>query len=66
MAIIKSAWEIAMERANAIQADPKKIQKDLTIKEGRQIAAAFLLDIDGTKEEAEKKYDSYSNEAKAM
>ena len=31
---------------------------------GRQIAAA-LLDIDGTKEEAEKKYDSYSNEAKA-
>lgn len=65
MAIIKSAWEIAMERANAIQADPKKIQKDLTIKEGRQIAAAYLLDIDGTKEEAEKKYDSYSNEAKA-
>lgn len=65
MAIIKSAWEIAMERAESIEADPAKIKKDLNIKEGRQIAAGFLLDIDGTKEEAEKKYNSYSGEAKS-
>ncbi|MFA5699581.1 MAG: DUF6657 family protein [Sphaerochaeta sp.] len=65
MAIIKSAWEIAMERAESIEADPAKIKKDLNIKEGRQIAAGFLLDIDGTKEEAEQKYNSYSGEAKS-
>ena len=66
MAIIKSAWEIAMERADSIQADPAKIKKDLNIKEGRQIAAAFLLDIDGTIEEAQKKYDSYKEDAKTF
>jgi hypothetical protein len=64
MAIIKSAWEIAMERADSIQADPDKIKKDLNIKKGRQIAAAFLLDIDGTKEEAQKQYDSCAKDAK--
>lgn len=64
MAIIKSAWEIALERADSIQADPDKIKKDLNIKKGRQIAATFLLDIDGTKEEAQKKYDSCAKDAK--
>ncbi|MGE4584593.1 MAG: DUF6657 family protein [Sphaerochaeta sp.] len=64
MAIIKSAWELALEKTEALQADPEKIKRDLKVKEGRQLAATFLNDIDATKEVTEQKYASYQGQAK--
>ena len=43
MSLLKSAWEIALERTEGIQADPEKIKKDSVLKEGRRLAGAFLL-----------------------
>ena len=59
MAIIKSAWELALEKTASLEVDPVKIQRDLKIKEGRQIAATFLMDIDVSQEDTQKKYDAY-------
>ena len=59
MAIIKSAWELALEKTASLEVDPVKIQRDLKIKEGRQLAANFLMDIDVSQEDTQKKYDAY-------
>ncbi|HKL59388.1 MAG TPA: DUF6657 family protein [Sphaerochaeta sp.] len=59
MAIIKSAWELALEKTASLEVDPVKIRRDLKIKEGRQIAANFLMDIDVSQEDTQKKYDAY-------
>ena len=64
MAIIKSAWELALEKTASLEVDPVKIQRDVKIKEGRQIAANFLLDIDVSQEDTQKKYDAYPKEEK--
>ncbi len=66
MAIIKSAWELALEKTEDLHIDPEKITRDLLIKEGRQISAAFLNDIDVTKEATEKKYLSYAEEKRPL
>lgn len=44
MALLKSAWEIALEKTENIEADPEKIKRDLTINEGRRLAGAYLND----------------------
>ncbi len=64
MAIIKSAWELALEKTASLEADPVKIQHDQKIKEGRQLAANFLMDLDVTQEDTQKKYDTYTKEEK--
>ncbi|MBG0767971.1 MAG: hypothetical protein H0S77_10250, partial [Spirochaetaceae bacterium] len=64
MAIIKSAWELALEKTENLQADPKKIKKEQLIKRGRQLAATFLMDIDATKEGTKKQYASYVGQEK--
>lgn len=64
MAIIKSAWELALEKTASLEADPVKIQRDLKIKEGRQLAANFLMDIDVSQEDTQKKYDAYPEDEK--
>ncbi|HKM05434.1 MAG TPA: DUF6657 family protein [Sphaerochaeta sp.] len=66
MAIIKSAWELALEKTATLEADPVKIQRDLKIKEGRQNAANFLMDMDVTQEETQKKYDAYPKKDKLI
>jgi len=65
MAIIKSAWELALEKAENLQVDPVKIKRDLKVKEGRQLAGSFLSDIDATKENTKKQYDAVPVEDKA-
>ena len=64
MAIIKSAWELALEKTASLEADPDKIKRDLKVKEGRQIAATFLNDIDSTKEGTEKRFKSFEGKDK--
>ncbi|MDI9428755.1 MAG: hypothetical protein QM434_02565, partial [Spirochaetota bacterium] len=66
MAIIKSAWELALEKTEGLQIDSEKIKSELTIKEGRQIAAALLNDIDVTKEETAERYNAFSGEKKRL
>lgn len=66
MAIIKSAWELALEKTEGLTIDSEKIKADLTIKEGRQLAAAFLNDIDMTKEATIKRYNAYSGDKKLL
>lgn len=66
MAIIKSAWELALEKAEGLAIDPDKIRRDQLIKEGRQIAAALLNDIDVTVEDTKKKYDTYAAEQQQL
>lgn len=66
MAIIKSAWELALEKTATLEADPIKIRHDLKQKEGRQLAATFLMDIDVTKEETQKKYEALPAKDKAI
>lgn len=64
MAIIKSAWELALEKTEKLQVDPVKIKRDLKVKEGRQLAGTFLSDIDATKEGTKKQYDAVAAEDK--
>ena len=64
MAIIKSAWELALEKTASLEADPDKIKRDLKVREGRQIAATFLNDIDSTKEGTEKRFKSFEGKDK--
>jgi len=66
MAIIKSAWELALEKTEGLQIDSEKIKSDMTIKEGRQVAAAFLNDIDVTKEETAKRYNAFPDDKKKL
>ena len=51
MAIIKSAWEIAMERADSIQADPAKIKKDLNKLENEFLTIEEFCTYSGIKYE---------------
>lgn len=44
MAIIKSAWEIALEKTKDLKVDTKKVQQDETIQKGRRLAAGYLND----------------------
>ncbi|NLA98361.1 MAG: hypothetical protein GX836_09230 [Spirochaetales bacterium] len=64
MAIIKSAWELALEKTEKLQVDPVKIKRDLKVKEGRQLAGNFLSDLDATKEGTKKQYDAVPAEEK--
>lgn len=64
MAILKTAWEIAMERAESLQVDTQKVKRDLTVKEGRQLAGYFLTDIDADKDEVKRTYDAVPAEDK--
>lgn len=64
MAIIKSAWELALEKTASLEIDPAKVKRDMKLKEGRQLAAALLMDIDVTEEETKKLYDASAEEDK--
>ena len=46
MALIKSAWEIALEKTEGIEADPKKIRRDLLMNEGKKLAGTYLTEIE--------------------
>lgn len=50
MSLLKSAWEIALEKTKEIEADPEKIRQDAVINEGRRLAGTYLgeLEADGS------------------
>jgi len=59
MSLIKSAWEIALEKTEDIEVDENKIRKDQRIEKGRRLAGSYLSDVEATLEEFE---DSYNRE----
>lgn len=56
MALLKSAWEIALERTEGIEADPEKIKRDAAINEGRRLAGTYLSEIENDGAQLEKTY----------
>ncbi len=56
MSLLKSAWEIALERTEGIDVDENKIRKDQRIEKGRRLAGSFLSDVEATFESIEEKY----------
>jgi hypothetical protein len=51
MALIKSAWEIALEKTEGIEADPEKMRRDKLINEGKRVAGTYLTDIESDGQE---------------
>jgi len=58
MSLLKSAWEIALERTENIQADPEKIKKEAALNDGRRLAGAFLISDSPNPEPIENAYSS--------
>lgn len=58
MSLLKSAWEIALERTENIQADPEKIKKEAVLNDGRRLAGAFLTADTPDSQPIEKAYGS--------
>ena len=46
MSLLKSAWEIALEKTESIEADPEKIRRDALINEGRRLAGTYLTELE--------------------
>ncbi|MFA6776589.1 MAG: DUF6657 family protein [Sphaerochaetaceae bacterium] len=66
MSVIKSAWEIALEKTQDINVDPEKIAKTEKIQDGRKLAAAFLQDDDQTPEMVQKKLKGFKGNEKEL
>ncbi len=56
MSLLKSAWEIALERTEDIEVDTQKIRTDMLVDEGRRMAGAYLSDIEATFSTLESSY----------
>ncbi len=62
MSLLKSAWEIALEKTEDIEVDENKIRKDQRIEKGRRLAGSYLSDIEATFEALEKSYKDIPEE----
>lgn len=62
MALLKSAWEIALEKTEGIEADPEKIKRDQMVNEGRRSAGSYLSDPEQDGSQLEKTYTSAAPE----
>jgi hypothetical protein len=66
MSVIKSAWEIALEKTQDINVNPEKIAKTEKIQDGRKLAAAFLQDDGQTPEMFQKNLKSFKGNEKEL
>ncbi|MHC1691414.1 MAG: DUF6657 family protein [Sphaerochaetaceae bacterium] len=66
MALLKSAWEIVMDRTENIQADPEKIHKEDLRKDGRRLAGSYLLGVDGNEQEVQRTYAACAPQDKPL
>ena len=48
MSLLKSAWEIALEKTKDIEADAKKIREDELFNQGRRLAGTYLNELEDT------------------
>lgn len=56
MSQIKSAWEIALEKTEDIQADPEKIRHDELVTQGRRLAGKYITSVKGDFSAVKKAY----------
>lgn len=66
MAIIKSAWEIALEKTKDLKVDEKKYKRDAVIQRGRKLAASFLQDDKMEENEVRKRIGETKGEEKTL
>jgi hypothetical protein len=64
MSLLKSAWEIALERTEGIEADTEKIKQDLLVDEGKRMAGAYLSDIEANIETLQSSFTEKSEQEK--
>ncbi|PKL28395.1 MAG: hypothetical protein CVV46_06700 [Spirochaetae bacterium HGW-Spirochaetae-2] len=64
--LLKSAWEIALERTEGIEADPEKIRQDNLVNEGRRLAGSYLTDPEADGTSVAKAYASAAQEDKPL
>ena len=60
MGRIKSAWEIALEKTEAIEVDENKIRHNANIDAIRRIAGAYLLNEEDTEESTKNNLMKFS------
>jgi phosphoglycolate phosphatase-like HAD superfamily hydrolase len=66
MALLKSAWEIALEKTADIEADPEKIRNEMLFNDARRIVGSFLSDLENDGKKAEEAYNEVSGEKKEI
>lgn len=66
MSLLKSAWEIALERTEDIEIDTQKIRRDMLIDEGRRMAGAYLSDIEAQLSTLESSFKEKSDTEKPL
>lgn len=57
MSHVKSAFEIAMERAQDIETDPEQERQQELLQQGKRLAGTFLFDIDATFDQTKSQYE---------
>ncbi len=66
MSLLKSAWEIALEKTENIEIDTEKIKRDNLIDEGRRMAGTYLVDLDALFSTLETAFKEKSEEEKLL
>ncbi|MDX9873198.1 MAG: hypothetical protein RBT41_12405, partial [Clostridia bacterium] len=66
MALLKSAWEIALEKTADIAADPDKIRAESTVTEARRLAGSYLSEIESDGTHIEKAYSKADKERQIL
>lgn len=64
MSLLKSAWEIALEKTDSIKPNPEKTRLEALRTEGRKLAGLLLASDDPEDTSVEKAYAQYSAEDK--
>jgi hypothetical protein len=66
MALLKSAWEIALEKTANIEADPEKIREEMAFTDGRRLAGSYLTDLENDGKAIKNEYQTASDEKKEI
>jgi hypothetical protein len=66
MSKIKTALEIALERAEGIETDPEQEKRERLLSDGKRLAGSYLTDIDTTFESVQEKYRKIDPDQKEL
>lgn len=66
MALLKSAWEIALEKTANIEADPEKIREEMAFTDGRRLAGSYLTDLENDGKVIKSEYETASDDKKEV
>lgn len=66
MAVLKSAWEIALEKTEGITTDPQKVREDDLRTKGRRLAGAFLAEDNNEASTLEREYFKHTEQERLL